>query len=194
LRLIVHRDLMRCFERLFRRAGLALGMSEGFHPKPRMTFPSALAVGIEARCEVMELELTESPAAEELLARLSAQAPPGLHLGPVEVLPLGARKARVCAAVYRVPVPPARCAGLEERISALLAAESCLVRRPTRAAAIDLRGSLESLSLQEGVLEMRLRTDVSGSAGPRDVLGALGLDDLERDGIHLTRTAVEIDS
>ena len=41
---------------------------------------------------------------------------------------------------------------------------------------------------------MRLRTDGAGSAGPRDVLAALGLDDLEREGVRLTRTAVEIDS
>ena len=59
LRLIGHRDLMRCLERVFRRAGLALGFSQGFHPKPRMTFPLALAVGIEGLDEVMEVELAE---------------------------------------------------------------------------------------------------------------------------------------
>ena len=68
---------MRCFERLFRRAGLALSMSQGFHPKPQMTFPLALAVGIEGRDEVMEIELTESPPAEELLAQLRPQSPAG---------------------------------------------------------------------------------------------------------------------
>ena len=77
LRLIGHRDLMRCLERLFRRAGLPLAMSQGFHPKPRMTFPSALALGIEGVDEVLELELTESPPAEELLQRLTPHAPPG---------------------------------------------------------------------------------------------------------------------
>ena len=60
LALKAHRDLMRCFERLLRRAGVTLRMSQGFHPKPRMTFPSALAVGIEGTDEVMELELAES--------------------------------------------------------------------------------------------------------------------------------------
>ena len=52
---------MRSLERLFRRAGLSLGMSEGYRPKPRMNFPLALAVGIEGRREVMELELNEAP-------------------------------------------------------------------------------------------------------------------------------------
>ena len=45
VRQISHLDLIRTMERLFRRAGLQLGMSEGFHPKPRMSFPSALNVG-----------------------------------------------------------------------------------------------------------------------------------------------------
>ena len=47
LRLIGHRDLVRAWERAFRRAALPLGMSEGFHPKPRMSIPAALGLGIE---------------------------------------------------------------------------------------------------------------------------------------------------
>jgi uncharacterized protein (DUF2344 family) len=96
LRLIGHRDLMRCLERLFRRANLALGMSQGFHPKPRLTFPLALAVGIEGLDEVMELELAETITGEEVLQRLLAQAPAGLTFHSVEVLPEGCPKAQVC--------------------------------------------------------------------------------------------------
>src|SRR5687768_4212376 len=78
LRWISHRDLARAFERLFRRMGLRLSMSEGFHPKARMTFPSALALGIAAHDEVMELELAEPADAADLAARFTALAPPGL--------------------------------------------------------------------------------------------------------------------
>ena len=46
LRLLSHRDLVRAFERLFRRVGVELAMSQGFHPRPLMTFPDALALGI----------------------------------------------------------------------------------------------------------------------------------------------------
>jgi hypothetical protein len=48
------------------------------------------------------------------------------------------------------------------------------------------------LALGEGVLGMRLRVDDRGGVGPRDVLSALGLPDLEHQGIRLRRTAVEI--
>jgi radical SAM-linked protein len=185
---------MRCLERLFRRAGLPLGMSQGFHPKPLMTFPLALAVGIEGSSEVMELELTQSPSAEELLQRLRPQAPAGLRFVSAEVLPPGSRKARAVTATYSVPVPPSRRAGLEEQIRRLLAASTHPIRRPHRTTPIDLRASLLSLTLQEDVLEMCLRTDAAGIAGPRDVLAAVGLENLEHDGVHLTRTAVEIGS
>ncbi len=60
LRWISHHDLVRTVERWLRRAGLPLRRSEGFHPKPKLSFPSALALGIAALDEVMEFELTEA--------------------------------------------------------------------------------------------------------------------------------------
>ena len=78
LRWISHRDLARAMERMVRRAGLVLRMSEGFHPKPKMAFPSALAVGIAGRAEVMELELACPADPDEVATRLNSQAPPGL--------------------------------------------------------------------------------------------------------------------
>jgi radical SAM-linked protein len=194
LRWIGHRDLMRCLERVFRRAELALAMSEGFHPKPRMTFPLALAVGIAGRDEVMELELTESPSSDALLARLAPQAPAGLRFLTAATLPEGTRKARAVTAAYQIAIPPPRHAAAVERVGQLLETSSHPIRRPNRAAAIDLRASLVDLALGQDGLVMRLRTDPGGSAGPRDVLAALGLDDLEREGVPLTRTTVEIDA
>lgn len=192
LRLIGHRDLMRCFERLFRRANLALSFSQGFHPKPRMTFPLALAVGIEGIDEIMEAELAEPATAEELLGRLTPQAPPGLTFRAVEVLPEGTPKARVVGASYDIPIPPHRRAELPERIERLLAASSCMVERGHGRAAIDVRPLLEMLTLGEKMLSMRLHVDSRGSVGPREMLAALELPDIEREGVHPRRTTVEI--
>jgi radical SAM-linked protein len=191
LRLVGHRDLMRCFERLFRRAGLALGFSQGFHPKPRMTFPLALAVGIEGVDEVMELELAEPITAEEFLCRAAPQAPQGLELRSVEVLPEGSRKAGVQSVCYEASIPPPAQSALPERIERLLAAASWPIERAGRAP-IDLRPLVSELSLDAGVLRMRLRVDRRGSVGPREVLAALGLPDIERRGARLRRTAVEV--
>ncbi len=193
LRLIGHRDLMRCFERVFRRAGLAMSFSQGFHPKPRMAFPAALAVGIEGLDEVMEVELAESATAEDLLRRLSPHTPPGLELRAAEVLPEGSPKARIQSLRYEASIPSPQPDELPERIERLLSASSWPITRPNRRVSIDLRPLVLELALANDGLTMRL--DVAqrgGSAGPRDVLAALGLDDLERQGARLRRTAVEV--
>ena len=183
---------MRCLERLFHRAGLALSFSQGFHPKPRMTFPLALAVGIEGIEEVMEVELAESYTAEELLRRMAPQAPAGLVFRAIELLPDGCPKAQPQSATYEAPIPSSRQAGLDQRIERLLGAASWPIERSHGRAPIDMRPLVSSLALREGVLEMRLRVDPRGSVGPRDVLAALELADLESHGVHLRRTAVEI--
>jgi len=192
LRLIGHRDLARCFERWFRRAELKLRMSEGFHPKPRISFPSALAVGIAGIDEVLELELSEPCTADELQLRLARCAPPGLSIHAIEPLPPGAPKARVESVRYEVPIAAPYCAGLADRIAELRRCTSWPIHRPNRPSPVDLREWLQELTLHEGVLRMRLRVGDQASAGPRDVLAALGLGNLEQDGIVLTRTAVEL--
>jgi radical SAM-linked protein len=194
LRLVGHRDLVRSMERVFRRAGLRLGMSQGFHPKPRMSFPSALAVGIEGLNEVMELELAETDSPDAIKRRLADHSLSGLDFRSVELLPPGTRKAQLQSTVYQVPIPPPRRLEANRRVARLLAQATCPITRPNRPDPIDLRRFLQELTLRDGLLTMRLSTSRTTSAGPRDVLQALGLDDLEEQGVHLTRTAVEIDA
>jgi radical SAM-linked protein len=194
LRLVGHRDLVRSLERLFRRAELVLGMSEGFHPKPRMSFPSALAVGIEGLDEVMELELAEEPVAEALHARLAAHTVPGLEFLSVEVLPPGAKKAQLRSTTYELPVPQDRAVEAAARVAELLASPTRPIRRPHGEKPVDLRQSIEDLSLADGALRVRLRASRQASAGPRDVLAELGLSDLELAGSCLRRTHVELEA
>ena len=168
-----------------------MSFSEGFHPKPRMTFPLALAVGIEALDEVMELELTESLSGDEVFGRLAPHVPPGMTICSVDMLPTGTKKAKVCCTTYQIPVPPAHHAGLPEQIQNLLAASTWPVIRSRGQKKVDPRPAIQSLVFCDGVLSMRLRTDQPG-AGPRDVLAALNLADLENEGVHLVRTNVEL--
>ena len=192
LRLIGHRDLVRLMERLFRRGGLRLGMSQGFHPKPRMSFPSALAVGIAGCDEVMELELAQTRTAEQLRRQLEPHAPPGLTLKSIEILPSGTKKARVRSLTYRMPVPPPRHREAAQRVAELLARRCHRIGRPNRRTTIDLRQCLESLTLADGVLQMRLRPYPHGTPSPREVLTVLEMADLQREGFPLTRTGVEL--
>src|SRR2546423_9869335 len=103
LRLLSHHDLMHVFERMLRRAALAIAHTQGFHPQPRMVFALSLALGVEGANEVLELELTESLEPEQLGSRLAAQAPLGLQIRSVRRLE-GKSSSLVRRAWYRLPL------------------------------------------------------------------------------------------
>jgi radical SAM-linked protein len=194
LRLVGHRDLARLLQRLFRRAAVVLAMSEGFHPKPRMSFPSALALGMEGLDEVMEVELARPYGADDLLSQLRAETVPGLGFQSVELLPPGPKlqKARLGSVTYQIAIPAGRRADAATGVERLLARPACSIARAGRDEPLALSDSLESLALDAGVLSMRFRVTGRAGPGPRDLLAALGLDDLERRGECLRRTAVEV--
>jgi radical SAM-linked protein len=192
LRLISHRDLARAFERLFRRSGIALRMSEGFHPKPRMSFPAPLGLGIVGLDEVLEVELAAEIQSEELLAALSAQAPAGLSFKSAEVLAPQARKGQVGSQRFELRLPEHRVSDVTGEVARLLAAQSRVVHREDLARAVDLRPLILELEVVAGVLRIRLRVNHEAGARPRDVLSTLGLTAEETTGLLLSRTAVEL--
>lgn len=54
---ISHLDLMRLFQRAFKRAGLPLKHTQGFNPKPSVSIALPLSVGIESNCELLDFDL-----------------------------------------------------------------------------------------------------------------------------------------
>ena len=56
---ISHLDLMRVFQRAFRRAGLLLKHSQGFTPRAIVSIALPLSVGMESQCELLDFELED---------------------------------------------------------------------------------------------------------------------------------------
>ncbi|MBQ8768994.1 MAG: DUF2344 domain-containing protein [Oscillospiraceae bacterium] len=52
-----HLDLMRVFQRAFKRAGLPLTHTQGFNPRPSVSIALPLSVGVESRCELLDFDL-----------------------------------------------------------------------------------------------------------------------------------------
>ena len=70
---ISHLDLMRLFQRAFKRAGLPLKHSQGFSPRPFVAIALPLSVGVESKCELLDFELDgESTPCDEIARRLNA--------------------------------------------------------------------------------------------------------------------------
>lgn len=56
---ISHLDLMRLFQRAFKRAGLKLKHTQGFNPRPSVSIALPLSVGVESHCELLDFELED---------------------------------------------------------------------------------------------------------------------------------------
>lgn len=192
LRWISHRDLVRVWERVFRRAGLGLSMSEGFHPKARMSFPLALSLGIASTAEVMEVELNEETTADDFCARITPQLPNGLVVTKIQMLEAGVKKSQAKHVTYEIPIPQYLHAEAEQAISRFMSQEEYLVTRTGRHEPLNIRADIEQLCLSDGTLEIHQRVTRTATAKPREILSALGLDQLEECGSYLTRTVVEV--
>jgi radical SAM-linked protein len=195
LRLISHHDLLRCLERMLRRAQISVARTQGYNPRPKITFALALGLGIESLGEVVDLELSEAAEPADILARLHAVAPPGCDWTDAQALPQNARAPRPREVEYSFPVEEGRRTAVSLAIQSLLESKSAPLNRirPKRESAFDLRPHVIAAELTvEGLLRFRLKVASDGSARPEELLEALALRDLLDGGAFLTRTSLEL--
>jgi radical SAM-linked protein len=81
-----HREAMRAMEMALRRCELPLVYSEGFSPRPRMSFSPALPLGVAAEAEYLEVGVDAEVDEEEVPRRLNRCLPRGLRVSEARVL------------------------------------------------------------------------------------------------------------
>ncbi len=64
---ISHLDLMRLFQRAFKRAGFALTHTQGYNPRPSVSIALPLSVGVESACELLDFEIENIDVSYEML-------------------------------------------------------------------------------------------------------------------------------
>lgn len=81
---ISHLDLMRLFQRAFKRAGLNLTHTQGFNQRPSVSIALPLSVGVESRCELLDFELERQAVSNEVIRdRLNATLVEGVTVRSV---------------------------------------------------------------------------------------------------------------
>ena len=187
LRFISHHDLMRLCERALRRAHLPVAMSQGFNPRPRISLPASLGVGISGRNEVLDFELDEWVRPDEVRRRLAAQLPDGIELKSLQTPPSKPDR-RPTQHSYSIPLLEDHPV-TEESVRELLAAERLLVhrRREGRVKTLDIRPFIERIRCEDGEIRLLLRVTEQGTARPEEVLEALGC----KPGVHYLKGAIQ---
>ena len=104
IRFVSHLDLGRALERALRRAKLPIAYSEGFNPHMKISFGSALAVGVSSSDEYVDVEFDEESSSTVFAARLSENLPHGIHLKSLKRFdgPIASLSAKINLATYRM--------------------------------------------------------------------------------------------
>jgi radical SAM-linked protein len=185
VRFVGHRDVARAFDRAFRITQLPLAFTEGFSPRPKVSFGLALSVGHESDAEYLDVELTELLEAEGLVVPLTESLPEGIEVtGAVALVDRApALQESVTAVDYRVTPFDPRDAPLPAPVLAdLVAAAARHAELPVtqvrkgQERVVDVKPVITAIELvrhaDEAVLELSLSTQPRG-ARPREVLDAL---------------------
>ena len=78
---ISHLDLMRLFQRAFKRAGLPLTHTQGFTPRPSVSIALPLSVGVESSCELLDFDLDGDKVANRIVrGKLNDYLLPGIRV------------------------------------------------------------------------------------------------------------------
>ena len=72
MRFIGHLDVMRYFQKAFRRAEIEVSYSKGFSPHQLMSFASPLGIGLSSDAEYLDVTLEKSDSQEEMIERINA--------------------------------------------------------------------------------------------------------------------------
>jgi radical SAM family uncharacterized protein/radical SAM-linked protein len=177
MRFLGHLDTVRALVRGLRRAGIPLVYSQGFNPRPRVSFGPALPVGIASEAEYFDFESHEKLDPAAAAERIRSCLPRGLEIGFVqEISPsVPTLGESVRAARYRVKLEAggdleARLRAFRERGPGLLA-----VARNGRSRSLRLEDAvlgIEPLSPAEFRMTLRLGTE-SASLRPAEALEVL---------------------
>lgn len=73
MRFIGHLDVMRYFQKAFRRAGIAVSYSQGFSPHQIMSFASPLGIGLSSDGEYLDIALEDGEDVSRIVERINAQ-------------------------------------------------------------------------------------------------------------------------
>jgi radical SAM-linked protein len=162
IRFTSQRDVARMWERALRRAGLPLAYTEGFSPRPQLSFGLALPTGCESLAEYLDVVVDDQrPEADglsidDLPGRLSPLLPEGIEVEEAALVERadGSLQQQVTSCSWTIEIGGLTPGQLEDRVAALLAATTVDIERERkgRQERDDLRPSVLALTVTTGAV------------------------------------------
>ena len=178
---ISHLDLMRLFQRAFKRGGLNLKHTQGFSPRAMVSIALPLSVGVESRCEILDYELVgqEELSFEEIKERLNATMPAGVRVLEVYDSPRKPKDLTHLDVTVRLEYDKGVPQGCAEAIRELFGREAVTVTKrgkngPVEQDIIPMIADLEITEISKQELELSARVCAQNpSLNPQQMVAAI---------------------
>ena len=175
VRFISHRDVARIWERALRRVGVSVAYSQGFSPRPKLSFGLALSTGHESEAEFLDLELLDEDGdwtvvrGEDLAARLTVALPVGLDVVVVAPVEKGdSLQQAVTSCTWAIEVDDVDREYMDAWVAGVLSCEEIVVERERKGKPVveDLRPHVLVLDVT-GTTETGIRLSADLGTQPR---------------------------
>ena len=192
---ISHLDLNRCMLRTFRRSGLPIWYTEGFHSHPYYSFALALSLGFESSCEILDFNLNEDIPFDEIKERLNAVMPEGMRI--IKVADQKQKITAIAKAEYSFSLTTENTDGLFSAVQALIEQPQILIEKKTKKGMkeVDIKPDMEIVSCEKTDnsvdMVMRLPAGTQTNYNPSLFIEALKrTTDINFDAEKIRRTAI----
>ena len=195
LRFTSHRDTARIWERALRRAGLPVATSQGFTPRPRVSFGLALPTGAESIAEYLDVELVDGTTVDDaelggLPDRLSGVLPAGFTVLVVGRVAPGSASVQEVVSSVTWELTPAAATDIEAAADSLLSATALPLERERKGERRidDVRPLIVSLSASADGATMIAELSIAGRSLRPAELAALAFPGADPVGGRVLRT------
>ena len=168
-----HLELVNIIIRALKRSGIPVKFSEGFHPKPKVSFKDSLPIGLESQCEQITLTVPVHSSARDIIERLNANLPAGLRMHDLESATASLQtQGPPLSSTYQVWLQAGSFS--EAKLATFNAKTAFTIERQDRKGKvkkIDLKAMVFSIELTDSrQLQMTLSSEPGKTLRPGDVL------------------------
>jgi len=133
LKFIGHLDILRLFERAFKRSGLPVAHSQGFNPRPQIVFGQPMPLGLTSEGEFADVELTGGHDPAVFSKTMNDALPPGIRILDVKEKKNPSNlMSQISGARYRICFHAPGGLNLEKLTMKILAADSIPALKRTK--------------------------------------------------------------
>ncbi len=162
VRFLSHRDVARVWERALRRSGVRAAYSEGFSPRPKLSFGLALSTGYESLGEYLDIDLAEEVDPAELPAIVTPSLPVGMEAqAAISIAPgTDSLQQSVTSSSWHLEVVDVEPAMLDAAVERVLGLDELPieVERKGKPSQLDARPAIVELRVEGGFLDAELAT------------------------------------